>query len=72
MVPGKQVHFEEVPPGDGDMDYATYLTELVGLGRDVPLLFEHFPEGDQNRAREYVYAQAAALGIAVRNSEYKQ
>jgi sugar phosphate isomerase/epimerase len=72
MVPGKQTHFEEVPPGDGDMDYATYLTELVGLGRDVPLLFEHFAEEDQNRAREYVYAQAAALGIPVRNSEHKR
>jgi sugar phosphate isomerase/epimerase len=71
MLRGSQVHFEETFAGDGDLDYGAYLTELVGLGRGVPLLFEHFPERQQNWARDYVYEQAAALGIAVRNSEHR-
>ena len=72
MVGGKQVHFEETFAGDGDLDYATYLTELVGLGRDIPLLIEHSPEPEQNLARDYIYDCASALGISVRNSEYRE
>jgi len=31
-----------VPPGEGNLDYATYLAEIRKLGRDVPLMLEHF------------------------------
>ena len=72
MLRGAQVHFEETFCGDGGLDYGAYLTELAGLGRGVPLMFEHFPERQQNWARDYIYEQAAALGIPVRNSEYRQ
>ena len=35
------VHFEEVVPGRGQLDYSTYLGELAKLGREVPLMLEH-------------------------------
>jgi sugar phosphate isomerase/epimerase len=72
MVRGKQVHFEETYAGNGDLDYGAYLSELAKLERDVPLMFEHFPEQEQGQARDYIYEQAAVLGIAVHHAEYRQ
>jgi sugar phosphate isomerase/epimerase len=71
MVRGAQVHFEETFAGDGDLDYETYLSELVKLDRDVPLMIEHSPERQQGWARDYIYEQATALGIPVRHAEFR-
>ncbi len=29
-------HFDEVPPGEGNLDYTAYLAEIRKLGREVP------------------------------------
>jgi sugar phosphate isomerase/epimerase len=42
------IHLQEVIPGHGQVDYRTYLRELAGLGREVPLMLEHL-----NTAEEY-------------------
>jgi sugar phosphate isomerase/epimerase len=70
MVNGAQVHFEETFAGDGGLDYRAFLSEVVALDRDVPLMFEHFPERQQQWARDYVREQAAALSIPVRHARF--
>ena len=70
MVNGAQVRFEETFAGDGGLDYGAFLSEIVRLDRDVPLMFEHFPERQQTWARDYVHAQAAALDIPIRHAQF--
>lgn len=39
--------FDEVPVGNGVIDYKTYIRRLAALGRDIPCFVEHFPtEGE--------------------------
>jgi sugar phosphate isomerase/epimerase len=58
------VHFLEVIPGRGEMDYTAYLRGVSGLGRDVPLMLEHLktaPEYDEGR--EYIVKVGKAAGL---------
>jgi sugar phosphate isomerase/epimerase len=58
------VHFREVRPGMGSMDYRTYLSRLGTLGRDVPLMLEHLPDAEEyNKARTYVMDLGKQMGI---------
>ncbi len=47
------VHFVEVIPGTGEIDYRTYVTELAKLNTDAPLMIEHLKTAAE-------YEQAAA------------
>ncbi len=47
-VPEYNIHFAEVPPGRGQIDYATYLRSISQLPVDAPLMLEHL-----NTAAEY-------------------
>jgi sugar phosphate isomerase/epimerase len=52
-VPEYNVHFAEVTPGRGQVDYRAYLTELSRLPHDAPLMLEHLKsatEYDEGRA----------------------
>jgi len=40
-VLGSQMHFQEVVPGRGELNYGVYLDEISKLGREVPLMIEH-------------------------------
>lgn len=52
------LHLDEVPPGQGAMDYRTYLQEIGRLGRDVPLMLEHLETHEEYlAARAYVLSQ---------------
>lgn len=42
-------HLDEVRPGAGALDYATFLRELSKLDRDTPLLLEHLPNEQEYR-----------------------
>ncbi len=58
------VHFEEVVPGRGQVDYQTYLTELAKLGREVPLMLEHLKTAEEyDEGRAYIQKVAAAAGV---------
>ena len=46
------VHFREVRPGAGSLDYATYLKRLASLPQQPPLMLEHLSKAEE-------YAQAA-------------
>ena len=53
-------HFDEVPPGEGNLDYATYIGQVQKLGRDVPLMLEHFGVAEYRRALVHLKNVAAA------------
>jgi sugar phosphate isomerase/epimerase len=41
------IHFREVRPGAGSMDYDTYLRRLAALPQRPPLMLEHLPNADE-------------------------
>lgn len=63
LLSGKlTVHLDEVRPGLGALDYDVFLTELVKLDADVPLMLEHLPN-----AEEYALAAQHIRQVATRN-----
>jgi sugar phosphate isomerase/epimerase len=66
MTEDLTVHLEECRPGTGALDYETLLTQLDGVGRDVPMLLEHLPDADAYRAAaDHVRDVAADVGVEV-------
>jgi sugar phosphate isomerase/epimerase len=58
------VHFLEVPPGRGQIDYKTYLQSLSKLGRDTPLMLEHLNSAaEYDEGREYIRKVGEAAGV---------
>ena len=65
FIPEMNVHFKEVVPGTGQVDYATYLGELAKLPIDAPLMLEHLQTAEEYDAgREHIKAVGAKSGIA--------
>lgn len=54
-------HFDEVPPGEGNLDYGAYLAEIRKLGREVPLMLEHFGVPEYKRGLAYIKAIAGPV-----------
>jgi len=64
FIPAMNVHFKEVVPGTGQIDYATYLTELSKLEVDAPLMLEHLQTSEEYAAgREYIKSVGNKIGI---------
>jgi sugar phosphate isomerase/epimerase len=60
-----QVHFKEVIPGRGRIDYQTYLTELSRLPVDAPLMLEHLKTDEEyGEARRYIQGVAKQLNLS--------
>lgn len=60
-----QVHFREVIPGRGRIDYKTYLQELSRLPVDAPLMLEHLKTAEEyTEARRYIQGVARELGLS--------
>lgn len=58
------VQLEEVIPGEGELNYPVYLTELSKLHPDTPLIIEHLSTQEQySQAAAYIRQTAAGLGI---------
>jgi len=58
------VHFREVCPGAGSIDYATYLRRLASLPNDVPLMLEHLSGAEEyDKARKYILEQGSKIGV---------
>lgn len=58
------VHFEEVVPGRGQLDYSAYLGELAKLGRDVPLMLEHLKTAEEyDEGRQYIRKVGEGMGL---------
>jgi sugar phosphate isomerase/epimerase len=63
-VPEYNVHFLEVVPGRGQVDYRAYLTELAKLPVDAPLMLEHLKNaGEYDEGRAYIQRVAAESGV---------
>ena len=58
------VHFLEVIPGRGQIDYATYLQCLSRLGRGTHLMLEHLRTSEEyDEGREYILKVGKAAGV---------
>ncbi len=63
-VPEYNVHFAEVVPGRGEIDYEAYLRELSRLPVDAPLMLEHLKNAaEYDEGRAYIQKVAARTGI---------
>jgi len=58
------VHFVEVIPGRGEIDYAAYLSGLAALDRDAPLMLEHLKTAEEyEEGKRYIQKVAAGCGL---------
>jgi sugar phosphate isomerase/epimerase len=63
-VPEYNVHFLEVVPGRGKVDYRAYLTELSKLPTDAPLMLEHLKApAEYDEGRAYIKKVGAEAGV---------
>jgi len=63
-TPEYNVHFLEVVPGRGVLDYRTYLSELAKLPVDAPLMLEHLKNAaEYDEGRAYIQRMAAEAGV---------
>jgi len=58
------LHFLEVPPGRGQIDYATYLRALSKMRAETPLMLEHLnTAAEYDEAREYIRKVGNSVGV---------
>lgn len=59
------LHFREVAPGKGTMDYATYLRRLAQLPQGPPLMIEHLSTAEEYAgARDHIFKVAKQEGLS--------
>jgi sugar phosphate isomerase/epimerase len=64
FIPEMNVHFKEVVPGTGQIDYAVYLTEISKLEVDAPLMLEHLQTPEEYASgREYIKSVGDRIGV---------
>jgi len=62
--PEMNVHFREVRPGAGSLDYKVYLERLSKLPQAPTLMIEHLPNAEEyDKARQYIFEVGKANGI---------
>jgi len=60
-------HLDEIRPGLGKLDHATYIREIEACGPDTPLMLEHLSsEEEYDQAAEYVRGVAEGVGAAIK------
>jgi len=58
------VHFRETIPGQGQVDYRAYLTELSKLPVDAPLMLEHLKTPEEyEEGKKYILKTGGELGL---------
>jgi sugar phosphate isomerase/epimerase len=58
------VHFREVAPGDGQVDYKTYLRRVAKLPQQPPLMIEHLPDAAAyDKAAKYILGLGPQVGV---------
>jgi sugar phosphate isomerase/epimerase len=63
-VPELNVHFLEVVPGRGSLDYAEYLRQIARLPVDAPLMLEHLKTPDEyNEGHAYIEKVGHEAGV---------
>lgn len=57
-------YLDEVRPGLGNLDYATFLKELNKLDPNIPLMLEHLPDAEEyTQAAKYIRSVAQKEGV---------
>ncbi len=65
-IPELNVHFLEVIPGRGEMDYRTYLSEISRLPVDAPLMLEHLKTAEEyDEGKRYIMKVASEAGLSL-------
>ena len=65
FIPEMNVHFKEVVPGTGQVDYEAYLREISKLPVDAPLMLEHLQTPEEYDAgRAHIQSVGARIGVA--------
>ncbi len=60
------VHLDEVRPGQGGLDYRTFLREMARLDGDTPLILEHLPSADEYAAAAlHIRSLAHEIGVSL-------
>ena len=63
-LPEMNVHFVEVIPGRGEIDYKAYLRAVSSLPSDAPLMLEHLKNAaEYDEGRVYIQKMAAEAGV---------
>jgi len=63
-IPEMNVHFVEVIPGRGSIDYKAYLAAVSQLPVDAPLMLEHLKNAEEyDEARNYILKKGAEAGV---------
>jgi sugar phosphate isomerase/epimerase len=63
-VPEMNIHFVEVIPGRGQVDYRAYLRAIAGLPADAPLMMEHLKSAEEyEEGKRYIQKTGADLGL---------
>jgi sugar phosphate isomerase/epimerase len=57
------LHFDEIIPGKGLLDYRVHLGELERLGGAVPLMLEHLSDADYAIARDHIFSVGDSIGV---------
>jgi len=58
------VHFREVQPGKGSLDYLTYLNRVARLPQNPPLMLEHLATSlEYDSAREHIFTVGEKAGL---------
>ena len=58
------IHFREVAPGKGALDYVTYLRRLAQLPQNPPLMLEHLSSAqDYAGARQHIFEVSRQAGL---------
>lgn len=66
LQPKLTLHFDEVVPGQGQLNYAVLLQQLNSLQRDIPIIIEHLSTNDQYKAAAaYIRSIADELTIEI-------
>ena len=66
------VQINETFIGDGMLNFATYLTEIEKLNPAPTLMIEHLDEQQLHQGLEFIFAQAAAIGITFEGAERRK
>jgi sugar phosphate isomerase/epimerase len=69
MEPGLTLHLQEVQPGQGRFDHATFLRRLRGLGGEPTVLLEHADDAAYQAAARHLRRIAAGIGVPIRGPE---
>jgi sugar phosphate isomerase/epimerase len=59
------VHTSDAVPGDGEIDFVTFLRRMEQVDPDAYVVIEHVAPAEVPRAREHILAAAAAAGVTL-------